>query len=123
MFLQFCIPSPTQTSYTSEFFLELGVGIGCGWCSIVARPMTRDQFRDATLVVGELKLAKKVCEGGESVVYSDELGRVLTETVGGRGEELSRVVNLQEAAVHPVKDSGTSNYELLNLMEQLVFLF
>ncbi|KAK7281794.1 hypothetical protein RIF29_10074 [Crotalaria pallida] len=55
----------------------------CGWnsvlesvvggVSLLAWPMTADQFVNATLLVEELKVAKKVCEGEKTVPDSDEL--------------------------------------------------
>lgn len=102
----------------------------CGWnsvlesvvagVSLIAWPMTADQFVDATLVVDELKVGKKVCEGGESVPDSDELGRVLAESVSGKGEEMCRALKLQRAAADAVREGGSSDNNLRCLMEQLV---
>ncbi|GAU23263.1 hypothetical protein TSUD_281560 [Trifolium subterraneum] len=105
----------------------------CGWNSVLesvvagvpclAWPMTADQFVDATLLVDELKVAKKVCEGGQSVPDSDELGRVLAECIDGSGEEMSRALKLKQAAVDAVREGGSSNKDLRCLMDQLVIRF
>ncbi|PNX88754.1 UDP-glycosyltransferase 89B1-like protein [Trifolium pratense] len=102
----------------------------CGWNSVLesvvagvpclAWPMTADQFVDATLLVDELKVAKKVCEGGQSVPDSDELARVLAESVGGNGEEMSRALKLKQAAVDAVREGGSSDKDLRCLIDQLV---
>lgn len=102
----------------------------CGWNSVlesvvagvplIAWPMTADQFVDATLLVDELKVGKKVCEGGNSVPDSDELGRVLAEAIGGSGEEISRALKLKQAAFDAVREGGSSDKDLQCLMEQLV---
>jgi len=105
----------------------------CGWNSVlesvvagvplIAWPMTADQFVDATLLVDELKAGKKVCEGGNSVPDSDELGRVLAESIGGSEEEMSRALKLKQAALDAVREGGSSDKDLRCLMEQLVLQF
>ncbi|XP_058723085.1 flavonol 3-O-glucosyltransferase UGT89B1 [Vicia villosa] len=102
----------------------------CGWNSVLesvvagvsmlAWPMTADQYVNATLVVDELKVGKRVCEGGESVPDSDELGRVLADSVGGSGEEIGEALKLQQAALGAVRKRGSSDMDLRCLMEQLV---
>lgn len=105
----------------------------CGWNSVlesvvagvplIAWPMTADQFVDATLLVDELKVGKKVCEGGNSVPDADELGRVLAEVIGGSGDEISRALKLKQAALDAVREGGSSDKDLQCLMEQLVLQF
>jgi hypothetical protein len=85
--------------------------------------MTADQFVDATLLVDELKVAKKVCEGGQSVPDSDALGRVFAESVGGSGEEKSRALKLKQAAVDAGREGGSSDKDLGSLIDHLVLQF
>lgn len=104
----------------------------CGWNSVLesvvagvpllAWPMTADQYVDATLLVEELKVAKRVCEGEKTVPDSDELGRVLAESVGGSGGEeiASRALKLKDAALGAVREGGSSDKDLRCLVEQLV---
>ncbi|KAK7304217.1 hypothetical protein RJT34_15340 [Clitoria ternatea] len=103
----------------------------CGWNSVLesvvagvpmlAWPMSADQFVNATLLVEELKVAKRVCEGAKAVPDSDELSRVLADSVSGRGEEMRMALKLQRAALDAVRDGGSSERNLRVLMEQLLF--
>ncbi|XP_057440256.1 flavonol 3-O-glucosyltransferase UGT89B1 [Lotus japonicus] len=102
----------------------------CGWNSVVesvvagvpvlAWPMSADQFVDATLLVEELKVAEKVCEGEKTVPDSDLLSRVLAESVGGTGEETrKKMLELQAKAVDAIGEGGSSDKDLGCLMEHL----
>ncbi|KAJ1428117.1 UDP-glycosyltransferase family, conserved site [Sesbania bispinosa] len=101
----------------------------CGWNSVLesvvagvpllAWPMSADQFVDATLLVEELKVAKKVCEGVKTVPDSDQLGRVLAESVSGSGDEATRMLKLQAKSLDAIREGGSSEKDLRCLMEQL----
>ncbi|KHN05196.1 UDP-glycosyltransferase 89B1 [Glycine soja] len=103
----------------------------CGWNSVMesvvaggpmlAWPMTADQYTDATLLVDELKVAKKVCEGENTVPDSDVLSRVLAESVSGNGAEVRRALQLKTAALDAVREGGSSDRDLRCLMERLRF--
>lgn len=103
----------------------------CGWNSVLesvvagvpmlAWPMTADQYVDATLLVDELKVAKRVCEGERTVPDSELLSRVLAESVSGNGAETSRALKLKEAALDAVKEGGSSDRDLRSFMESLLF--
>lgn len=103
----------------------------CGWNSVLesvvagvpllAWPMTADQFVDATLLVEELKVAKRVCEGEKTVPDSDLLSQVLTELVSGNCAETSHAFNLKAAALDAVSEGGSSDRGLRSLLERLLF--
>ncbi|MED6135181.1 hypothetical protein PIB30_043881 [Stylosanthes scabra] len=102
----------------------------CGWNSVMESvvagvpvltwPMSADQFVDATLLVEELKVAKKVCEGERAVPDSDEFARVLAESVSGRGDpEATRALKLREAALQAVREGGSSDKDLTSLLTKI----
>ncbi|XP_061341412.1 flavonol 3-O-glucosyltransferase UGT89B1 [Gastrolobium bilobum] len=105
----------------------------CGWNSVLesvvagvsmlAWPMSADQFVDATLLVEELKVAKKVCEGEKTVPDSDQLGRVLAESVSESAVETRQALKLQAAALDAIREGGgSSEKDLRCLIEQLHYL-
>ncbi|KAL7192315.1 hypothetical protein ACSBR2_024199 [Camellia fascicularis] len=101
----------------------------CGWNSVLegvaagvlmlAWPLAADQFTDAKLLVDQLGVAVRVCEGGpKNVPDLDELTRLLAETVSGTRPERSRVERLRDAAWNAVK-GGSSTRDLDELVKQL----
>lgn len=90
----------------------------CGWNSVLegivsgvpmlAWPMGADQFSNATLIVDELKIGVRVCEGDETVPDADEMGKVLAKAINGFEEERKRSIELQKAASDAVTDGGSS---------------
>ncbi|KAL7161127.1 hypothetical protein ACSBR2_041729 [Camellia fascicularis] len=95
----------------------------CGWNSVIegifagvpmlAWPMGADQFTNATLLVDELRVATRVCEGAEAIPNSDELARSLAEAVGENRVEMSRAKELREAALKAIEEEGgTSSMDL-----------
>uniref|UniRef100_A0A7N0VIP8 UDP-glycosyltransferases domain-containing protein n=1 Tax=Kalanchoe fedtschenkoi TaxID=63787 RepID=A0A7N0VIP8_KALFE len=105
----------------------------CGWNSVVESivagvpmltwPMGADQFSDATLVVNELMVGVRVCEGKASVPDSDELSRFLRDSVGrdsSFGSVLrERARKLKEKALEAVKDGGSSARGLNEMVRYL----
>ncbi|XVF43299.1 hypothetical protein PTKIN_Ptkin02bG0029000 [Pterospermum kingtungense] len=77
----------------------------CGWNSflegivngvmILAWPMEADQHVNARILVDDMGVAVRVCEGADSVPDSDELGRAIAEsmTEGGRVKPRQRIYN------------------------------
>ncbi|KAI8019577.1 UDP-glycosyltransferase 89B2 [Camellia lanceoleosa] len=101
----------------------------CGWNSVLegvaagvlmlAWPLAADQFTDAKLLVDQLGVAVRVCEGGpKNVPDLDELTRLLAESVSGTRPERSRVEKLRDAAWNAVK-GGSSTRDLDELVKQL----
>ncbi|AED90611.1 UDP-glycosyltransferase 89A2 [Arabidopsis thaliana] len=99
----------------------------CGWNSvlegitsgavILGWPMEADQFVNARLLVEHLGVAVRVCEGGETVPDSDELGRVIAETMGEGGREVAaraeEIRRKTEAAVTEANGSSVENVQRL----------
>lgn len=97
----------------------------CGWNSVLeglaagvpmlAWPMEGEQFLNANLLVDELKVATRVCEGAQTVPDSDKLARVVAESLRkNRGSESENVRprELRMAALEAVKEGGSSNVDL-----------
>lgn len=104
----------------------------CGWNSVIEAvvfgvpllvwPMAADQYVNASLLVEELKVAKRVCEGAKTVPNSEELARVLAESVSGGGVEMRRSLKLKAAALDAIGEGGTSEKDFGCLINQLVKL-
>lgn len=101
----------------------------CGWNSILeglvagvsmlAWPMAADQFLNSILLVNELKVAVKVCEGAESVPNSTELARAVTLSVSENWAARERVTELRRAALEAIKPGGSSAKNLDALVKYL----
>lgn len=102
----------------------------CGWNSVLEGivagvlmltwPMGADQYTNATLLVDELKVGIRVCEGAKTVPHSAELARVVKESV----EELTRydrerVAKLSKAAAEAGNEGGSSFVNLYGLVKRL----
>ncbi|XP_058205486.1 UDP-glycosyltransferase 89B2-like [Rhododendron vialii] len=102
----------------------------CGWNSVLeglvagvpmlAWPMEGEQFLNATLLVDELKVATRICEGAQTVPDSNELAQVVAESVHNKlGSENIRSRELREAALDAVGEGGSSNMDLDRLVVHL----
>ncbi|CAK7323180.1 unnamed protein product [Dovyalis caffra] len=105
----------------------------CGWNSILegivagvpmlAWPMAADQFVGATLLVDELKVAKRVCEGAKVVPDSAKMARVLMESVSDETRvERERAKELSRAALDAIKEGGSSDKNLNEFVKHVVRL-
>ncbi|KAK4841344.1 hypothetical protein QYF36_003010 [Acer negundo] len=86
---------------------------GRGW------PMEADQFVNAKLLVEDLGIAVRVCEGDDTVPDSEELGRVIAECRNGYREVKVRAKEMKEKALAAVRDGGTSMTDLDKLVQEL----
>lgn len=104
----------------------------CGWNSvlegltsgtmILGWPMEADQFVNARLLVEDLDVAVRVCEGDGTVPDPDELGRVIGETMGESGREVgARAEEMQRKLVGSVTE-GSSFADLERLFNELALL-
>ena len=101
----------------------------CGWNSVLeglvagvsmlAWPMGADQYLNSILLVNELKVAVKVCEGAESVPDSAELARAVTLSVSENWGARERVTKFRKAALEAIKPSGRSVKNLDALVKHL----
>ncbi|MCL7034981.1 hypothetical protein MKW94_013115 [Papaver nudicaule] len=99
----------------------------CGWNSIVegltsgvvmlAWPMMAEQFFNVKLIVDQLKVAIRVCEGNELVPNSVQLGELVVESMSE--ERRLQAKKLSEAANEAVKQGGTSHKDLQSLVKDL----
>ncbi|MCI69830.1 UDP-glycosyltransferase 89A2-like, partial [Trifolium medium] len=76
-----------------------GVGI-LGW------PMEADQFVNARLLVEDMGIAVRVCEGEDSVPDPDELGRVISGIMSEDSPQKRRAKLMKEEAVGAVSKDG-----------------
>ncbi|KAL8216067.1 hypothetical protein R6Q57_022904 [Mikania cordata] len=94
----------------------------CGWNSILEGiasgvmmltwPMIADQFANAALLVDEMGVGKRACEGGpESVPDVVELARLMHESLTGNRPKRVKIKELKRAAAKAVKQ-GTSTRDL-----------
>ncbi|KAI3443992.1 hypothetical protein Pfo_000657 [Paulownia fortunei] len=91
----------------------------CGWNStlesivagvpMLAWPMGADQFLNATLLVDQLDVAIRVCEGAETVLDSDDIVQFLAEATSEKWtERRARAMALSKAAIDSISEGGSS---------------
>ncbi|XVF03133.1 hypothetical protein REPUB_Repub04eG0234800 [Reevesia pubescens] len=101
----------------------------CGWNSVLegivggvmtlAWPMEADQFVNGMLLVDEMGVGVRVCEGADTVPDSDELGRIIAESMTeGKGVKV-KAKDLKEKALAAMSDGGSSMKALDRLVEEL----
>ncbi|PIA57609.1 hypothetical protein AQUCO_00600378v1 [Aquilegia coerulea] len=101
----------------------------CGWNSVLegivagvmlfAWPMEADQFINARLLVHDMGVAVKVCEGVDTVPDSAELACFLRESMSEKGVEKVRAMELRDKAFGAVKEGGSSMNDLNSLVKEL----
>ena len=90
----------------------------CGWNStlegvaagvlMLTWPMGVDQFADAKLLVDQLGVGIRVCEGGPTSLPNPvELARLLVESLIGNGPRGVKVEELSRAATKAVKEGSS----------------
>ncbi|KAI3833032.1 hypothetical protein MKX03_021310 [Papaver bracteatum] len=92
----------------------------CGWNSVLesigagipmlAWPMGADQFMNATLLVEQMKVAVRVCQGEKAIPNADELAQCMAESVAtsstSRNEMRVKAKELKQAATDAVSGNG-----------------
>ncbi|KAF5201775.1 Udp-glycosyltransferase 89a2 [Thalictrum thalictroides] len=101
----------------------------CGWNSVIegivagvmllAWPMEADQFINARLLVDDMGVAVKVCEGADTVPDSAELACCLRESMSENGVEKVQAMKLRDKALCAVKEGGSSMNDLNSLVKEL----
>ncbi|KAK5837567.1 hypothetical protein PVK06_013377 [Gossypium arboreum] len=86
---------------------------------ILAWPMEADQFLNARLLVDNIGVAVRVCEGADSVPDSDELGRAIAEVMTESGGMKANAKDLKEKALAAVSHGGSSMKDLDRFVEEL----
>lgn len=101
----------------------------CGWNSLLegllagvmflAWPMEADQFLNARLLVDDLGLAVRVCEGEDTGPDPNDLARTISEYVGSNLPERDRAKVMRQKAFEAVKAGGSSYMDLDELVKEL----
>lgn len=101
----------------------------CGWNStlesifagvpLLAWPLSADQFSNATLLVEQLGVAVRACEGFEAVPDSDELASLFSESLSEGRAERAQATNLRKAALNAINKDGSSCNDLDDLVSHL----
>ncbi|XP_030519841.2 UDP-glycosyltransferase 89A2-like [Rhodamnia argentea] len=96
----------------------------CGWNSVqetvvagkvvLAWPMEADQFVNARLLVEDVGVAVRACEGADMVPDPDELGRAIAGTMREDLPERARVQELRRKAFEAVEPGGGSSWRGLD---------
>ncbi|XP_065861035.1 UDP-glycosyltransferase 89B2 [Euphorbia lathyris] len=104
----------------------------CGWNSslealiagvpMIAWPMGADQFSNATLLVDELGVAVRACEGVNTVPNSVELANTLMESVKDNRVRKERAQKISKHALNAVKNNGSSTKDFDKLVHNLISL-
>ncbi|MED6120640.1 hypothetical protein PIB30_022755 [Stylosanthes scabra] len=104
----------------------------CGWNSVLEAvaagvmilgwPMEADQFVNARLLVEDMGVGVKVCEGAGSTPDPEELGRVIAGTMGSENPQRRKAKRLSEEAAEAVGNGGHSSKMLDELVELLMLL-
>ncbi|XVE74412.1 hypothetical protein DITRI_Ditri12bG0015000 [Diplodiscus trichospermus] len=103
----------------------------CGWNSvseaieggvmILAWPMEADQYVNARLLVDDVGAGVRVCEGGDTVPDSDELGRAIAESMMEEaGGVKAKAKDLKEKAMAAVSNGGSSMKDFDRFVQELV---
>ncbi|KFK35924.1 hypothetical protein AALP_AA4G054000 [Arabis alpina] len=90
-----------------------------GGVLLLAWPMQADHFYNSTLMVDKLRAAILVGENRDYVPDSDELARVLAESVKGDSPERVRLMKLREKGMEAVKGGGSSYNDLDDLVVEM----
>lgn len=97
-------------------------GISAG-VVLLTWPMEADHYLNAKLLVDEMGVAVKVCEGDDGVPDSAELGKVIDESMTDvEGPQRAKVKELRDKAFAAVSAGGSSRKDLDELVKELHLL-
>lgn len=101
----------------------------CGWNSVLeglvagvtmlAWPMGADQFPNATLIVEQLKVGVRVCEGARTIPEPEKLARAVADSVREGIPERRRALEIREAALEGVSVGGRSFKDLDRMVKDM----
>ncbi|XP_074316479.1 UDP-glycosyltransferase 89B2 [Silene latifolia] len=104
----------------------------CGWNSVLeglmagvgmlAWPMGADQYTNATLLVDELKVGVRICEGPQFVPDPCVLAQTLADSVNGEILDRQRIGKLHTSCLDAVSENGSSSKELVKFVKMLTEL-
>ncbi|KAM7465325.1 hypothetical protein LguiB_012887 [Lonicera macranthoides] len=104
----------------------------CGWNSALeglcagvlqlAWPMQADHFFNANLLVDELGVAIRICEGLGTVPDSIKVAQILAESVNGTRPEKVRAMEMKSLALQATKEGGSSYNALDEIVDELTKL-
>ncbi|KAE8735643.1 UDP-Glycosyltransferase superfamily protein [Hibiscus syriacus] len=89
---------------------------------LLAWPMQADHFRNAALLVDELGVAVRVCEGLETVPDATKLARTLSDSLDMNKPERVQAMKLRKIALDSIGEGGSSYRALDDFVEQLSYL-
>ncbi|KFK42932.1 hypothetical protein AALP_AA1G057200 [Arabis alpina] len=90
-----------------------------GGVLLLAWPMQADHFYNTTLLVDKLQAAIRVGENRDYVPESDELAKVLAESVKDDLPERVRLMKLREKGMVAIKEGGSSYHDLDGLVAEM----
>lgn len=102
----------------------------CGWNSLLEGisskvlmltwPMGADQFTSAEMLVNQLKVGIKACEGGgQAVPNSIELAQILCDSIGEAHPQKERIRKLHDNVLDAVQKGGSSSQDFNAFVKQL----
>lgn len=104
----------------------------CGWNSVLESivggvmilgwPMEADQFINARLLVEELGVAVRVCEGANSVPEPAELEKAIAGSLREESPEKMKAKALKREAMEAVRSNGSSWKDMQDLVNKLTHL-
>ncbi|KAF3790409.1 UDP-glycosyltransferase [Nymphaea thermarum] len=101
----------------------------CGWNStleglasgvpLLAWPMGADQYLNARLIVDQIGVGVRVCEGGQAIPDPAALAQAVVKLVRGPNEERARAAEMKMHARQAVAEGGSSLADVEKLVKEL----
>ncbi|XVE74409.1 hypothetical protein DITRI_Ditri12bG0014700 [Diplodiscus trichospermus] len=93
-----------------------------GGVMILAWPMEADQYVNARVLVDDMGVGVRVCEGADTVPDSNELGQATAESMTKAKGVKAKTKALKEKALARMSDGGSSKKDLDRFVEEFVQL-